>query len=81
MPDGFKTSEWLDWAPYSYPFNLTQQPAATVPCGITATGLPVGLQIVASVGQDFLVVRVARAFERLRSFEFLSTPVSRNQAS
>jgi aspartyl-tRNA(Asn)/glutamyl-tRNA(Gln) amidotransferase subunit A len=36
----------LGWTPYSYPFNLTQQPAITVPCGLTDDGLPIGLQIV-----------------------------------
>ena len=39
-------SRWTDWTPFTYPFNLTHQPAATVPCGLTSAGLPVGLQIV-----------------------------------
>ena len=38
---------WSDWAGFSYPFNLSQQPAITVPAGFTSDGLPVGLQIVA----------------------------------
>ena len=37
---------WTSWTPYTYPFNLTQQPALSVPCGFTPAGLPVGLQIV-----------------------------------
>jgi aspartyl-tRNA(Asn)/glutamyl-tRNA(Gln) amidotransferase subunit A len=37
---------WRDGVPYSLPFNLTGQPAATLPCGVTHTGLPVGLQVV-----------------------------------
>lgn len=74
VPAGQATNEWLDWAPYSYPFNLTQQPAATVPCGLTSAGLPVGLQIVAPLRQDALVLRVARAFEHAQPFEFLSAP-------
>ena len=36
----------MSWTPFTYPFNLTRQPAATVPCGLTKAGLPVGLQII-----------------------------------
>ena len=38
--------KWVNWTPFTYPFNLTQQPAASVPCGFTASGLPAGLHIV-----------------------------------
>lgn len=58
-----------------YPFNLTQQPAASVPCGLTAAGLPVGLQIVGAKGADALVLRASRAFEIARPFPVL--PVER----
>jgi len=58
--------DWTVWAPFSYPFNLTQQPAASVPCGFTRSGLPVGLQIVGPMHDDRLVLRVARAFEQAR---------------
>src|SRR5690606_127863 len=67
-PTGQATDEWLDWASYSYPFNLTQQPAASIPCGITSAGLPVGLQIVGPSRNDAMVLRVARAFERAQPF-------------
>lgn len=53
----------LGWTPYSYPFNLTQQPAITVPCGLTSDGLPMGLQLVGPMFGDALVLRAARAFE------------------
>ena len=53
----------LGWTPFSYPFNLTQQPAITVPCGLTRAGLPIGLQIVGPMFSDALVLRAARAFE------------------
>ena len=59
---------WTDWTPFTYPFNLTQQPAATVPCGFTKEGLPVGLQIVGPRYADALVLRAARAFESVRPF-------------
>jgi aspartyl-tRNA(Asn)/glutamyl-tRNA(Gln) amidotransferase subunit A len=55
-------------SPLAYPFNLTQQPAATIPCGLTSTGLPVGLQIVAAKFGDAKVLRAARAFEKARPF-------------
>ncbi|WOK19440.1 amidase [Rhodopseudomonas sp. BAL398] len=54
---------WIDWAPFSYPFNMTRQPAATVPCGFTAAGLPVGLQIVGPLYAEALVLRAAKAVE------------------
>jgi aspartyl-tRNA(Asn)/glutamyl-tRNA(Gln) amidotransferase subunit A len=56
----------LGWTPFSYPFNLTQQPACTVPCGLTAAGLPVGLQFVGPMFGDALVLRAARAFESMQ---------------
>ena len=53
----------LGWTPFSYPFNLTQQPAITVPCGLTRSGLPMGLQIVGPMFGDAMVLRAARAYE------------------
>ena len=53
----------LGWTPYSYPFNLTQQPAITVPCGLSSEGLPLGIQFVGRMFDDAMVLRVARAFE------------------
>ena len=54
---------WIDWSPFSYPFNMTRQPAATVPCGLTGAGLPIGLQIVGPLYAEDRVLRAARAFE------------------
>ena len=54
---------WIDWTPFSYPFNMTRQPAATVPCGLTTSGLPIGLQIVGRLYEENLVLRAARAYE------------------
>ena len=59
-------SDWTRWASFSYPFNLTQQPAASLPCGYTTSGLPVGLQVVGPMHEDWRVLRAARAFERAR---------------
>ena len=43
---------WIDWSPFSYPFNMTRQPAASIPCGLTGAGLPIGLQIVGPLYSD-----------------------------
>ncbi len=58
--------DWLQWAGFCYPFNWTWQPAATCPCGFTADGRPVGLQIVGPRLQDLRVLQASRAFERAR---------------
>ncbi|MGH8688955.1 MAG: amidase [Burkholderiales bacterium] len=68
MADVLKQKRWTDWTPFSYPFNLTQQPAATVPCGLTKAGLPAGLHIVGPKYADALVLRAARAYEATREF-------------
>jgi aspartyl-tRNA(Asn)/glutamyl-tRNA(Gln) amidotransferase subunit A len=65
---------WLSWSPYTYPFNLTRQPAASVPCGFTASGLPVGLQIVGPLDRDDLVLRAAHAFESIAPFAMPQAP-------
>jgi aspartyl-tRNA(Asn)/glutamyl-tRNA(Gln) amidotransferase subunit A len=56
----------LGWTPFSYPFNLSQQPAITVPCGLTTDGLPMGMQLVGPMFGDALVLRAARAYEATR---------------
>jgi aspartyl-tRNA(Asn)/glutamyl-tRNA(Gln) amidotransferase subunit A len=53
----------LGWTPFSYPFNLTQQPASTIPCGLTRDGLPMGLQLVGPMFGDALVLRASKAYE------------------
>lgn len=56
--------DWIQWAEFSYPFNLSGTPAASVPCGFTDAGLPVGVQIVSRRFDDVGVLRAAAAFER-----------------
>ena len=73
-PSGDWGAAWTDWSPFSYPFNLTQQPAASIPCGLTRDGLPIGLQIVGAIGADALVLRASRAFEEARPFGALRDP-------
>ena len=64
VPEGWPHHRWTSWTPFTYPFNLTQQPAASVPCRDTAAGLPVGLQLVGARFADALVLRAAHAYER-----------------
>lgn len=64
VPEGWEGRGWPSWTPFTYPFNLTQQPAATVPCGFTGDGLPIGLQIVGPRYRDGLVLRAAYAYEQ-----------------
>jgi aspartyl-tRNA(Asn)/glutamyl-tRNA(Gln) amidotransferase subunit A len=66
--------DWIAWTPFSYPFNLTQQPAISLPCGLTRAGLPAGLQIVGPFGADALVLRAAAAFEAIAPFPRLAAP-------
>ncbi|MGW7411355.1 amidase [Streptomyces sp. NPDC054863] len=61
VPRGSGLRRWTGWTPFTYPFNLTQQPAATVPCGTDGDGLPVGVQLVAARHRDGLLLRVAQA--------------------
>src|SRR5262249_61160316 len=57
----------LGWTQFCYPFNLTGQPAASVPCGLV-DGLPAGLQIVGRRLDDALVLRAAAAYEAAHPF-------------
>ncbi|PXY21000.1 amidase [Prauserella muralis] len=66
VPPGSGLDGWPQWTRFSYPFNLTQQPAITVPAGFTSAGLPVGLQIVGPRHSDDLVLAVAKLVEELR---------------
>ncbi|HJU16144.1 MAG TPA: amidase [Stellaceae bacterium] len=63
LNDPARERQWIDWSPFSYPFNLTRQPAASIPCGLTSAGLPIGLHIVGPLYADARVLRAARAFE------------------
>ncbi|WP_019056629.1 amidase [Streptomyces prunicolor] len=63
VPKGSGHRRWTGWTPFTYPFNLTQQPAATVPVGSDGDGLPIGMQIVGARHRDELVLRAAHALD------------------
>ena len=63
---------WHLWTPFSYPFNLTGQPAISVPAGLSPDGLPIGVQLVGPRFADAIVLRVAKALET--AFPFQAPP-------
>ena len=69
VPDRKKYPQWYDWSPFSWPFNMTRQPAASCPCGFNSEGLPVGMQIVGPLHREDLVLRASHAFEQARPFK------------
>jgi aspartyl-tRNA(Asn)/glutamyl-tRNA(Gln) amidotransferase subunit A len=63
-PDGADGTPNMNWSPYTYHFNLSRHPSASVPCGLTAAGLPVGLMITAAHYRDALVLRAAHHYQQ-----------------
>ena len=63
------------WVPFTMPFNMTGQPAASVPCGFNSGGLPVGLQIVGDRFQEAMVLRAAAALEKVRPWSQARPPL------
>ncbi len=66
IPDHLSDRNLVSWVFYTYPFNLTGQPAATVCAGMAADGMPVGLQIVGRALGEYDVARAAAAYERTK---------------
>jgi aspartyl-tRNA(Asn)/glutamyl-tRNA(Gln) amidotransferase subunit A len=63
VPVGFADEDW-SWCPYTYPWNMTGQPAASVPIGFTESGLPVGVQIIGRMNGEGDIIRAAAAIEQ-----------------
>ncbi|WP_157508815.1 amidase [Luteipulveratus halotolerans] len=74
-PDGWPSQLWPSWTPYTYPFNMTQQPALTLPCGFSEDGLPIGLQVVGPRFADALVLRVGQAYEQATDWHTRRPPL------
>lgn len=64
------------WVCFTYPFNFTGQPAASVPCGFNSEGLPVGLQIVGRRLDEVLVLRASAAFEKAHLWRDKKPPLT-----
>jgi aspartyl-tRNA(Asn)/glutamyl-tRNA(Gln) amidotransferase subunit A len=62
VPPNSGMKDWMEWAPFSFPFNLSEQPAASVPCGFTEAGLPIGFQLAAGKFDDLKVLGACHAY-------------------
>ncbi len=74
LPDGPGGEPNRQWSPYTAIFNMTRHPAASVPCGLSTDGLPVGLHIVAGHYRDALVLRAAAAYAAIHPLDFPDLP-------
>ncbi|WP_051687098.1 amidase [Microbulbifer sp. HZ11] len=63
VPEDWPSTRWPSWTPFTYPFNMTGQPAISVPCGFDSAGLPIGLQLVGARFDDRSVLRAAQAYQ------------------
>lgn len=78
VPKNSNMDGWMDWSPFTYPFNFTQQPAASLPCGITDEGLPAAIQVVGPLYREDLVLRASRAYEAIYPFKMPPLPKNSN---
>jgi aspartyl-tRNA(Asn)/glutamyl-tRNA(Gln) amidotransferase subunit A len=78
-PDGLQVGmiqDWTWWTPFSYPFNLTQQPAIVLPCGFSDDGLPIGLQLVAPAHREDLCLLAGAAYEAATDWHRVRPPIA-----
>jgi aspartyl-tRNA(Asn)/glutamyl-tRNA(Gln) amidotransferase subunit A len=68
VPVDWPSTRWPTWTPFTYPFNLTGQPALSVPLGLAGDGLPMGLQIIGRRFEDERVLQAGHLFEREQPF-------------
>ncbi len=64
VPEDWPSTRWPTWTPFTYPFNMTGQPALSVPCGFCSDGLPIGLQLVGAKFDDARVLQAGYAYQR-----------------
>jgi len=76
VPPELKGRNIVSWVYYTYPFNLTGNPAGSVPCGFTEGGIPVGLQIVSKTLREVDLFRVAGALEEILPWAHMTPPLS-----
>lgn len=74
VPPGSDMRDWEEWTPFTYPFNLSQQPAASIPCGFSDSGLPVAFQLAGGKYDDARVLRAAHAYTEAYPPRFPAVP-------
>lgn len=80
VPPELDGANIVSWVAYTYPFNLSGQPAASVPCGFTKDGLPVGLHIVGGALAETDILCAAAAFESAKPWADKKPPFERTEA-
>lgn len=75
VPPNWPAQRWTSWTPFSLPFNMSGQPALSVPCGFTSDGLPMGLQIVGARYADALVLRAGYAYQQAQPLTHRRPPI------
>lgn len=65
VPPGWPHPRWTTWTPFTWPFNMTGQPAISVPCGFSDSGLPIGAQLIGGRHDDALVLRAAHTLQQV----------------
>ena len=75
VPIGSNMNRWTEWTPFSYPFNLGRHPAASIPCGLCANGLPAGLQLVGPMNRDDKVLTASRSYEMCNPIQIPELPI------
>ena len=73
---GKEVHEFWGYLPFTYPINITGQTAASVPCGFSQSGMPIGLHIVGPFGSESKVLRASRAFEQAAPWDNNSPPIT-----
>ncbi|WP_200821346.1 amidase family protein [Oceanicoccus sp. KOV_DT_Chl] len=67
VPENWHSTRWPTWTPFTYPFNMTGQPALSVPCGFSSDGLPIGLQFIGGRFDDKRVLQAGFAYQQAAS--------------
>jgi aspartyl-tRNA(Asn)/glutamyl-tRNA(Gln) amidotransferase subunit A len=81
VPLGWPEPRWTSWTPFTYPFNLTGNPAASINVGWTSEGLPIGAQLVGRRGEDLVVLDLAQLVEEILAPEVASRASARRAAA
>ena len=74
--DEFSVSQNAGFYHFAYPFNMSGNPAASIPCGFSSEGLPIGLQIVGKRGDELSVLKASSEYEKAHPWAQIIPPIS-----